>query len=318
LLSLDANDNFTVTADELLPLRDQLLAADGQTASRGAKTDYVAALHLKAEDNPARLEYLLNDLYAPRQSLTPTSFSALGTLGEHLDADGDGWIDRTELAELRSVKPHLKLTVSFEKSAAAGGRTATVVVAEPVPEVSVASQSSPGRTAISIGGVPILISASETSPSQYMGEVAVNGADAGGGRIRLLVHDQTDAVYAELDANSDGRLSEREMSTLAERLLARDADQNHELSGQELPYSMIAAFVHGEPMGDETFFVPSATPPPTAGPAPPEWFTHADLNADGDVSQREFLGAANQFAKVDSSHDGFITAEEAAQATAVK
>jgi hypothetical protein len=58
-----------------------------------------------------------------------------------------------------------------------------------------------------------------------------------------------------------------------------------------------------------------ASPPASAasGLAPPEWFTHADLNSDGEISRREFLGSTDQFSQVDLSRDGYIDAAEAGE-----
>jgi hypothetical protein len=39
---------------------------------------------------------------------------------------------------------------------------------------------------------------------------------------------------------------------------------------------------------------------------PPEWFVRADLNGDGDVSRREFLGDRDQFSRLDANGDGYL------------
>ncbi|HEX6961569.1 MAG TPA: hypothetical protein VF175_06860 [Lacipirellula sp.] len=339
LLALDANDDLMLSAQELLPLRDQLMAADGDTAYGRTNTEHFAALHLEEGDDPARLEYLLNDLYAPRQDLTPASFPALPRLGEQLDANSDNWLDREELAKLRTINAHLQLTVSFgsekpaEKTDPAAGKparrgpgdqvwsrlngTPTIQITADADDITILSESSPVRKTISLGGTPITISAHDLAgaslPSQpgYM----ASGADAN--MIRLLAHDRTDAVFAEIDANADARLSEREIKSVRDRLLSRDANQDRALADEELPYSMIVAFIRGEAAGEQSFYVPASSPAPsTSGLAPPPWFTDADLNADGEISRREFLGTADHFSGVDLSRDGYITADEAAQTSA--
>ena len=51
---------------------------------------------------------------------------------------------------------------------------------------------------------------------------------------------------------------------------------------------------------------------PAAGPV---WFQKMDTNGDGDVSNREFLGSAEQFAKLDGDNDGLIDGQEAHKAS---
>jgi hypothetical protein len=341
LLALDANDDLMISAAELVPLRDQLLAADGQTRPGRTNLEHFAALHLEPGDDPARLEYLLNDLYAPRQDLEPASFPALTRLGEELDANSDNWLERAELAELLKVKPHLKLTVAFgqsdapnpskgkeektpdksdspkekekKKAAAMTAPEATVHIDEQAPEVKLVAQTSPGRVIISVGGTRIILSAHDLAPGAYVPQAAYGMSGADRNQIRLLAHDQSDAVFGELDANADARLSEREIKTVRDRLLARDADQNRELADNELPYSMIVAFVRGEAADEQSYYVPASPPPAAGGAAPPKWFTRADLNADGEISRREFLGSPDHFSQADLSRDGYIDASEAGE-----
>ena len=313
LLSLDANDDLSIGAAELVPLRDQLLAADGQTSPGRTDLEHFAALHLEPNEDATRLEYLLADLYSPRQDLSPASFSALTRLGDDLDVNDDDWLERSELAELLKVKPHLKLTVSFGKTDASDGSDATLHIDEQAPEVSVVARTSPGRVIVSVGGTRILLSAHDLAPAGSAGPAAYGMQAGDRNQIRLLAHDQSDAVFGELDANADARLSEREIKTVRDRLLARDADQNRELADNELPYSMVAAFVRGEAAGEQSFYVPASAPAKASDQKPPKWFTHADLNADGEISRREFLGSADQFSQLDLSRDGYVDPSEAGE-----
>lgn len=315
LLPLDADDDLTLAAAEVVPLRDQLLAAGGRSLTGRGDLEHFAALHLEPDEDIARLEYLLTDLYAPRQDLRPSSFSALGQLGAELDADGDDWLSRDELAKLLTVEPQLRLTVAFGGSTGPGATPPTVSIESRAPEAKLLPQTEPGRATVLVGGTRVVISAHDlagvgpASPAEY-------GMAAGQRhQIRLLAFDKSDAVFAELDGNADGRLSERELGTVRQRLLALDADQDRELAVEELPYSMIVALVRGEAAGEESFYVPPLAPAPREGAPAPPWFTHADLNGDGDVSRREFLGTADQFSGVDLSRDGYIDEQEASQSS---
>jgi hypothetical protein len=149
----------------------------------------------------------------------------------------------------------------------------------------------------------------ERDPEAFAGEAPFLAET----QVRLVVHDQSDALFDELDANADGRLGEREIATARERLLRYDANGDRQLAPEETPYQMIVAFVRGEALNEESF-----TTPPSRGTAPtnapPPWFKFADLNRDGDVSRREFVASAEQFAALDADGDGFITVDEARQA----
>ena len=89
-----------------------------------------------------------------------------------------------------------------------------------------------------------------------------------------------------------------------------DANKNGQVDTNELPYSMVAAFLRGEQPGEQSFYRPQSARLLPASDAP-SWFSHADFNGDGDVSRREFLGSGEQFSRLDSNGDGFVSAGEA-------
>ncbi|MCC6492467.1 MAG: hypothetical protein IT424_05545, partial [Pirellulales bacterium] len=74
LRSLDANDDEMITPAELVSLRDQLAAASSRSSGDSDAARCYAAIHLEPDVDPARLEYLLTELYAPRQDLRPASW----------------------------------------------------------------------------------------------------------------------------------------------------------------------------------------------------------------------------------------------------
>jgi hypothetical protein len=51
------------------------------------------------------------------------------------------------------------------------------------------------------------------------------------------------------------------------------------------------------------------------GPRPPAWFAAMDVNRDGVISPREFLGSPEVFRKLDADGDGVISLEEALRAS---
>lgn len=146
----------------------------------------------------------------------------------------------------------------------------------------------------------------------YLEELAIFLHDRTGTalcQIRARAADQPDALFAALDADLDGRLETRELDNAVEHLRRLDVNRDGYVSSQELPGAMAVGFVRGSPQkGDALYVVPTA-PGDLASDAP-SWFRAMDVNGDGEVSLREFLGSPQQFADLDLNGDGFLTAQE--------
>jgi hypothetical protein len=176
------------------------------------------------------------------------------------------------------------------------------------PEVGIVAQA-PDRIVFSLGNTRLIVSAHDFFPGQ-----AGSGIDRS--QIRAMVHDESDAVFEELDANADGRLGEREIASSSERLMARDADADGEITPSELSCSLIVAFMRGERGNEDSFYIPASSAIAASGQSAPAWFTRADFNRDGDISRREFLGSFEQFSRLDANQNGFIGGDEAAAVSA--
>ena len=107
------------------------------------------------------------------------------------------------------------------------------------PEVQLIAQST-DHVVLSLGGTRLIVSARDVAP----GMDANKSLDRS--QIRVMAHDQYDALFGELDANADGRLGEREIDSCSVRLLAKDANSDGQLGTDEVTYSMIVAFLRGE------------------------------------------------------------------------
>jgi EF hand len=302
--ALDADDDRVISSAELATLREQLAAA-GVATPAAPETARYAAIQIEPAMEADRLEYLLSDLYAPRQMLGPSSFPELADLYKKLDANGDDWLEQLELTDMVTTDPHLELAVSFGGPNETQRGTAALSVRHHVEEVDVLAIPSPNRVMLAVGSTRLIVSTHDLASN---GEATQSAEPT---QIRLMVHDQSDAVFEELDQNADGRLGEREIAASTNQLLARDANGDGQLAASELRYSMIVAFLRGEQPQEQSFYVPAFVPAGIATDSP-MWFSKADFNADGDISRREFVGSFQHFAAVDENEDGFISREEAA------
>jgi len=301
--SLDANDDRTITPVELASLRDQLEKAGGRQFRANRSSRRYAAIHCDSSLDLDSLDSLLSDLYAPRQSLGPQSFSDLPDLFAKLDVDQNKKLDRGELAAIFHIQPMLKLSIAFHASDEV---PATVHVDDHAHEISLGAQQSDHRVVFSLRKTRLIISAHDLASGEERG-LAIPRS-----QIRLMVHDQSDAMFQELDSNGNGRLGEREIESSAERLLQYDANHDRQVTTDELPYPMIVAFLRGEPSNQRSFYLPRRKTLPSRDEASPAWFKQADFNGDGDLSRREFLGPSERFSKLDLDGDGYIHREEAA------
>jgi hypothetical protein len=201
------------------------------------------------------------------------------------------------------MRPHLELSVDFGGADPAQRGEAKLAVRNHAPDVSIVASPSASRMVLSAGGARLILSAHDL--------VGGNAPNANFAQIRLMVHDESDAVFEELDQNADGRLGEREIAVASTQLLARDGNGDGQLAAGELRYSMVVALLRGEAEQEQSFYVPTFATPANAAQAP-SWFAKADFNGDGDISRREFLGSFERFDAVDDNRDGYINRDEAA------
>jgi Ca2+-binding EF-hand superfamily protein len=137
----------------------------------------------------------------------------------------------------------------------------------------------------------------------------------------LAVKDQGRGLFDMVDANSDGRLSVRELRQMVKLVDQLDRDGDGRISRGEIPHKYRVDVRRGPAIGNQ--FAPrqvvirrmamnnQSDLPERSGP---RWFQKMDRNHDGDVSRREFLGTDEEFRKIDRDGDGLISLEEARRA----
>jgi Ca2+-binding EF-hand superfamily protein len=131
----------------------------------------------------------------------------------------------------------------------------------------------------------------------------------------LVVENLERTLFGSLDVNGDGRLSQRELARLGDRLAEWDADGDGKLVETEIPQQYRLTLIReSDRLGDflgAGMIRPLAAGRSAAPTAGPLWFQKMDRNRDGEVSPREFLGTIEQFQKIDLNGDGAIDANEA-------
>jgi Ca2+-binding EF-hand superfamily protein len=133
----------------------------------------------------------------------------------------------------------------------------------------------------------------------------------------VTLADRGPNLFEFLDADHDGRLSRRELTSAWSRLARWDFNGDGCISRDEVAHQFHVVLSQG------SFQLEGREPGPLSyGPAAwspdrargPVWFRKMDRNGDGDVSPREFLGTREQFRQMDLDGDGLIDLEEAERA----
>jgi Ca2+-binding EF-hand superfamily protein len=136
-------------------------------------------------------------------------------------------------------------------------------------------------------------------------------------RLVMKIENDRKSLFQVLDLNLDRRLSHREFVDGYREMLKHDGNRDGRLSPKEMEsrYKVTIELARTslfEMAAANRMANANATSPrleqSTEGP---EWFRRMDVNRDGDVSRREFLGPVSQFDELDANADGFLGASEA-------
>lgn len=147
-------------------------------------------------------------------------------------------------------------------------------------------------------------------------------------RIEVGVEQEGRTLFSRLDADSDRRLTRRELRSATAGFAALDVDEDGRVSDMDLQTSYLLTIGLGRSelrrndgrMSMQMMQSGSADAvlPPESALGGPIWFQRMDRNLDGDVSLREFPGTAAVFQKLDQDADGLISAQEAAAGEQLK
>jgi Ca2+-binding EF-hand superfamily protein len=135
--------------------------------------------------------------------------------------------------------------------------------------------------------------------------------------VIITLIDRGRSLFDLLDADHDHRLSRRELNNALERLAPWIDSKTGVLDREKIPRQYQIVVSQGTLARIDTDVGAVSAVRPESRLRGPLWFRKMDRNADGDVSEREFLGTAEQFRKLDRDGDGLISPEEAEAADKV-
>jgi Ca2+-binding EF-hand superfamily protein len=132
----------------------------------------------------------------------------------------------------------------------------------------------------------------------------------------VAVGDRGPCLFELLDTNRDGQLSLRELRAAWQSVAPWDANKDGSLAKEEVPRHLRVTPCSGQPAGGRFLGIEEESANASAGTRRdgPLWFRRMDINGDGDVSRREWLGSEEDFRRIDADGDGLLSLDEAVKA----
>jgi len=285
LLSRDADDDQIIT---LADFKGDGQAMPGQMSSRRRTSEPDTAILINDRTKWAYASFALQELYAFGDVVRGRDWPLTPELFATLDTDGDDLLDRQEVEQLATVKPHLRLRARFGVKDAEDAVPVTSLeldFVDPSIEAAVtAIRRHQRRVSLELSRVEIEFFVNEDPALGNYEQVAQNqfnalDADGNGYLQEDEVPNQVpgfDVPFAGVDANADGKVYLDELTAflaLRQRayrgqVRARAADQEDAL------------------------------------------FTALDTSGDGRLHAREIAATPEMLAKMDLNQDGVLQSHE--------
>jgi Ca2+-binding EF-hand superfamily protein len=129
--------------------------------------------------------------------------------------------------------------------------------------------------------------------------------------LSLVYSAQTPSLFQLIDENGDGRLSIPEVRNAWNRLIALEPLEKNYVTRAALQPQGAIRFGRSTEVFSFNPTTMYTRPPLRQSTRGPLWFRKFDRNGDGELSRSEFPGTREEFDRIDTNHDGYISAEEA-------
>ena len=139
--------------------------------------------------------------------------------------------------------------------------------------------------------------------------------------LNLSISEEGRGLFQLVDANRDSKLSLRELLNAWSQLKEMDVNKDGEFTKDEVSRQFTMTVSQGNMAYYRTTGGGFNRPLQVGNPInrtstnAPTWFRKMDVNGDGDVSSREFLGSATLFNEFDTDNDTLISPTEAVAAS---
>jgi Ca2+-binding EF-hand superfamily protein len=311
LLSRDADDNQTVATADFHPRLSDPMARPSSSEPAAALAFELAPWAMDA------VVYALGEHYDTSSGVTAESFTLSSGLFAALDADGNGRLNRAEMKAIGDARPDLVLRVELDTAAGNSGSTVTLErLGDDLQAAGAKVQAEAGRVAIRAPACVLTFSTAPPFDNVYQQANTAKDRELTYRELQAQarVSASADPLFGWLDVDGDGRLTTRELMGSSARLgeLDRDGDGTAEVG--DLPQRFDVTLARRPPTAAMRRPPPGMMATPRLAPPGMLWAVAMDSNADGLISPREFLGTAEQFARLDANQDGFVDRDEAARA----
>lgn len=290
----DADRNDVVDATELSE------RANGMSEQVRESTHGKLIYRLPPDHEAAAFLKRITERYAHQQT---TDDAAGGGATVRFDKNLDGALNPEELQALREGPADIQLKLEMNTVTPDASRVTMTGFSEEFSRL--ADQATRNPTSITLGFKSFyleFLAAQGNSP----------GVQNGGDQISVGAVDDGYAMLQEIDPNSDGRFTIRELRQLKDRLKAFDSTADGQIGFNEIHPTIRVCIGLGPTAHEPLALLREVSSSSTTDTLPgPDWFTEMDKNKDYDLTRQEFPGTDDQFLQLDKDQDGLVSSEEA-------